>query len=375
MSAISTKRVLFIAKTNLNNDGRILNEMALLKDTFKDLQIDFVLLPDKPTQIALGDFVNLHEINLKFRHSKLLRPLTVLEFTWKSLKQMLNLKPEIVHVQDTAVVLPCLLFSFLRPNVPLIYDDHEIPNENESLSKKLFNRLEVWLMKRSDYVLHANQERMELINESHNVKTPSSYFLNLPYFEDDTVEPDAKDSELLQQIDMERARGTKFLMHQGVIVKQRGSEALADFSKSLPVGYKILLLGGNREGYENFLSSTGADETKFWFVGSVNYTVLPLFWNRVIASIIMYLPTYINNRLCAPNRFYLSVQKELPVIVNRANPVLNNFVKKYNCGLFIDDATQEQWFDTLEEMYGQQAEIDFQELKREQINNLTRAYL
>lgn len=368
------RNILFIAKTNLNNDGRILNEMTLLEDGIKDVQIDFVLLPDKPTQIELGGFVRLHEVKLKFRHSKLLRPLTVLEFTLRSLVMMLRLKPDVVHVQDTAVVPPALLFSFLRPKVHLIYDDHEIPNENENLGKKFLDRLEVWLMKRANFVIHANQERMEVINKQHNVKTPSTYFLNLPYFEDASVKPDPDSMKMLTEVDKQIADGTKFIMHQGVIVKERGSEKLAHFAMQLPDGYQILLLGGNRAGYDKFLSETNAPANKFLFVGSVNYTVLPLFWDRVVASVIMYLPTYINNRFCAPNRFYLSIQKGVPVIVNKSNPVLKNFVDNFNCGFFIEDVTTTDLMDISMRFDSDSLKKKFDSLRKNQMDEFVRVY-
>lgn len=366
---------LFIAKTNLNNDGRILNEIALLKDIFNDLRIDFILLPDKPTTIELDEIVTLHEINPSLRHNKWLRFFTVIEFTWRSVRMMLKFNPELVHVQDSAVLLPALIFSFLRPQVRMVYDDHEIPNENANFPNKIFTKLEVLLMKRADYVIHANEERMDVINERHNISTPSTYFLNLPYFEDASVSPNSEDLALMKSIDHEIEKGTKFIMHQGVIVKERGSNALAKFSEKLPVGFKLLLLGGNREGFDSFIQQTGAKPEKFKFIGSVNYTVLPLFWDRVVASVVMYLPTYINNRLCAPNRFYLSIQKGIPVIVNKGNPVLNNFIEKYKCGFFIEEVTEQWSFEDVLQFDSKKLDFSYSSIRTQQINQLGKTYV
>lgn len=335
------REVIFIAKTNLNSDGRILNEISLLKRFGENIHLDFILLPDQPTQIDLYPFVKLYEINLFIRHHVILRPVAVIAFTLKSLILMLRLKPDLVHVQDSAVVLPALLFSFLRPDVPLIYDDHEIPNENEGFGKRSLNRLELNLMRRANYIIHANQERLELMNSKYKIKTPSTFFLNLPYFDNEAVKMNDASKENLGLIDESLKQGVKFIMHQGVITKQRGREILGTFASQLSDGYKILLLGGSEIDFERFIEETGTSSEKFFFVGNVHYSELPFFWKKVIASIIIYLPTYMNNRLCAPNRFYLSVHTGVPVIVNKSNPVLKNFVEKYNCGYFIEDVTND----------------------------------
>lgn len=65
--------VLFIAKTDLNTDGRILNQLNILKQHFGNVQVDFILLPDQKTTIQLGENVNLIELNTFFRNNIYLR--------------------------------------------------------------------------------------------------------------------------------------------------------------------------------------------------------------------------------------------------------------------------------------------------------------
>jgi hypothetical protein len=96
-------------------------------------------------------------------------------------------------------------------------------------------------------------------------------------------------------------------------------------------------LGGTEADFIKFKEENKLLENKFFFVGRVNYEILPLFWKKGCASIVMYLPTYTNNRLCAPNRLYLSYFLGLPIIVNKNNPVLYDFVDSYKAGGFIED--------------------------------------
>src|SRR5690606_11534496 len=114
--------------------------------------------PDKPLAINIGPNVHVHSIKTKFRHSNLLRPLTILEFLFKSLKLLFKLKPDVVHAHDTAVVLCTYIYRIFRRNsFKLIYDDHELPNEKESTQYRIFQYFERKLIKLSDLVIVANK--------------------------------------------------------------------------------------------------------------------------------------------------------------------------------------------------------------------------
>ena len=79
-------KIVFLAKSNINTDGRILIELRILKEWNKDLEVDLVIFPDKKVTVSFDDSVKLHLINGTFRHNKFLRVFTVLEFTFKAFK-------------------------------------------------------------------------------------------------------------------------------------------------------------------------------------------------------------------------------------------------------------------------------------------------
>ncbi|WP_425236739.1 hypothetical protein [Ulvibacterium sp.] len=332
-------KIVFIAKTNINTDGRILNELRVLREWNRNLEFDLIVLPDKKVTITFDDSIRLHQINNRLRHNKFLRLFTVLEFTYKAFRLLRKLKPSIIHAQDSAIILPVLLYKLLYPkNLYLIYDDHEVPNENESYSKKIVDALENFLIRNSDAVIMANKERMVYLKERLQLTNSLSYFLNLPYFDysPDIVASSSLESKL-EELEQLKKAGTRFIIHQGPLKIERGRQKLAEFCKKLPKPYVILLLGGTETDFIKFKEEYGLQNDKFLFIGQVNYEVLPLFWKKGCASIVMYLPTYTNNRLCAPNRMYLSYFLGLPIIVNRDNPVLHSFIIDYKAGAFIED--------------------------------------
>ena len=331
--------IVFIAKTNINTDGRILNQLRILKEWNTELEVDLILFPDKKVTISFDDTVKLHQINGTFRHSPFLRVFTVLEFTFKAFKLLNKLKPRIVHAQDSAILLPVLLYRLLHPKkFYLIYDDHEVPNKNETYSKKILDASENFLIKKSDAVIMANKERMLHLKKKLHLNNNIFYFLNLPYFNDKPSKvPSTLMVSKLDELELQKKQGTKFIIHQGPLEIERGRQKLAEICKNLPKPYVILLLGGTEADFIKFKEENELPDNKFFFVGRVNYEVLPLFWKKGSASIVMYLPTYINNRLCAPNRLYLSYFLGLPIIVNKDNPVLYDFIKTYKAGGFIED--------------------------------------
>lgn len=341
------KKIVFIAKTDLNVDGRILNQIKILKNANVLDHLDFILLPDKPYQDTL-DYVKVYNLESRFRKNPIFRIFTVLDTTIKSIKLLSLIKPDILHVQDTAVVLPALIYRWFNGSrFKLIYDDHELPNENESIQYKIYQFFEKLLMKKSDLILFANKERMELVVKQFNLNTKVDYFLNLPYFENSNLEI-ANDPRFLE-LDRELSRGTKLIMHQGSLEVERGREKLAKFSTTLPNNFKILVIGVSKEQFEKFINEYNLDVNHFYFFGTVSYHLLDQVWSKCIGSIVMYLPTYINNRLCAPNRMYISLKHGLPVIINKDNPVLHSMVKSLNCGYFIEDFEPQQFYELKKE--------------------------
>ena len=375
------ERIVFIAKTDLNTDGRILNQLNILIEHLNK-KIDFILLPDKPLSVKLDDNVRVHEIDCIFRNNRLLRLFTVFEWTVKAFLKLLRLKPSILHIQDSAVVFPAMLYRFLRgKKVYVIYDDHELPNENSNMVAKVIEYVEKKLIRSADTVIVANEERMTYLESRLKPRGHMMYFLNLPYQtrirEADLIEEKYKKS--LEQIELLMREGTRFIIHQGKIDKERGKSLIAEFSRKLTSSCKVLLVGGGASSYHSFINEYNLNHENFYFVGSVPYDVLPYYWDKAEASIIVYLPTYRNNKLCAPNRLYLSYFKSVPTITNRDNPVLYNFVKTYKAGYFMDEIDPSDFYglmtplDNLKSQLTAQTECK-ERLLNEEVNKFVKLY-
>lgn len=335
-------KVVFIAKTDLDKDGRILNELQILRQYLDDkILLDFIIMPDKPFEKGISVVNRFHIIKTRFRNNNFFRIFTVIEFTLKSLITLIRINPFIIHAQDTAVTLPVFIFKVIKGNrVKVIYDDHELPNEDDPLQLKLWQWFEQKLMARSEYVIFANRERKEYFEKHNKMRLlNSAYLLNLPYFQED-CSSDQRINDIKALKKRKEDLHIRLIIHQGTISRERGRDTLARFSKFLPDTIRILIVGIGEGEYRTFIQEFGLDENKFLFAGVVPYSVLNQYWSLADASIIMYMPTYLNNKLCAPNRLYISFKHALPIIVNKANPVLKNFVTENGCGLFIEDLNE-----------------------------------
>lgn len=371
------KKIIFIAKTNLNNDGRILNQIKILQNHFqKRLDIDFLLLPDKQFKDDLGEGVNINEINTIFRKNKYLRALTVVEFIIKALFKIIKLKPNIIHVQDLAAVLPVFIYKkHFNKEVVIIYDDHEMPNEKESVQYRIMQHYEKKIMKMSNHVIYANRERQEILNKTYKIKN-SSYFLNLPYFETYDYNQlnviDQVHNAKLSQLKELKENGYKIIIHQGQLEVERGRKKLAEFSKTNFINTKIAIIGISESDFQTFISEFNLKKDIFYFIGSVPYKILSEFWKLADTAIIMYLPTFINNRLCAPNRYYIALKYGIPTIVNRNNPVLFNFTESLKSGFYIEDIKNNA---DLEKVYNHTYNSDtLEKLKEAEIHKFISIY-
>lgn len=344
-----SKKIVFIAKTNLNNDGRILNEIKILKDHFKDrVFIDFLLLADKPTQVDFKELFNLIEIKTFVRNSSLLRICVVIEFVLRAIVQLIKIKPDIIHAEDLAIVLPVYLYKkIFKRSVVVIYDDHEMPNEDEGVQFRIFQWFEVKLMKKSDVVIYANKERQEVLENLTGISN-GSYLLNLPFFEDlsDSIISEKYQGKL-NYLEGIKKSGRKLIIHQGSLEVERGRLILKDLINRCCDDELFVFVGGSKNDYDKFINDFSVDIKKVYFVGSVPYIILDHFWKLCDASIVMYLPKLINNRLCAPNRFFIGLKNNLPIVVNKDNPVLNNFIETYRCGVYVEDILMKRSLDDI----------------------------
>lgn len=369
--------IVFICKTNLNTDGRILNQLNILNEFFPNLRVFFILLADKPTTIKLPQNTHLIEVPLKFRNSKILRPFTVLEFTCKSLILLKKLRPKVLHVHDLAVTLPSIIYYWLnKKSFKMIYDDHELPYGDLDFASKIYLFFENLTLRNADYLIFANEERMKYVTQKYKLEQNSDFFVNLPFEEySRQSELRIESGRINDVLSLRKLDGVKWIIHQGVIKEQRGEKLLADFIKKLKKPYKVLLLGISDSDYDKFLLKYSIDKDSTYNIGRVIYSEVSKFWELASFSIIMYLPDYLNNKWCAPNRLYLSLSKKIPIIVNKDNPVLSDYTNQLNCGLFIEDLLASSYLERdLKSKEDKLLNYDFEEMEKQQKSKIKKIY-
>lgn len=338
-------RIAIIVKTNINTDARVLNELFFLSKNLSDYDFFLYLMPDSLVNITLPQNVHLKVVSCKTRNKKGLRLFTALCLSLKIYRLVVKLDPTIIHLHDSASVLPYLFIRFFSgKSLKVIYDDHEIPNKTYNILKISNTILENYVINNANYVISANKERITYLQTKLKIKQKKWVVLQNYPLEKVMNNVNVKDlpeniyNDLIRLKELKKA-DKQLIMHQGPLWKERGAKEISTIIKNLSEDYIVVFLGVDKKQYISFLEKYNLEKykTKICRIDKTSYKYIILFWRECIASIIFYKPRLVNNRYCAPNRLFLSLSLGMPVIVNRDNPVLKYFVDKYEAGAFVEE--------------------------------------
>jgi hypothetical protein len=339
------KKTLFIAKTDLNTDGRILSQIDILSKAFPEITIDFILLEDRPTTISLNSKVKLDVVRNTFRHNRFLRIFSFFEFTFKALLKLIRLRPNFVHVHDISVIFPVLVYKWLFNPKIIIYDDHELPGNSGSLFLKSMYSLERKFIRIVNKIITPSPERKNyIVNQLNIAESKIKIFLNLPYLEigskkntTDKVRLNQTEKEALTKLNQAIDNSQKIVLHQGKLSKTRCGDKLASICRKMPADISMAFLGISAQELDHFVSTYNLTNNNLILLGKVNNYNLGRYWSLADATVIMYTTEDLNNRLCSPNRFYLALNASIPIFVNSDNPTLRNLIESYDCGYDIQE--------------------------------------
>jgi len=325
-------KIIHFAKTNLTYDGRILTHLNTLNQGFRDLKMLFILLPDGKTKVDLSPNIRLKEFRFMFRKvfSKniLLQSITSLAFAFFQVFQILKFKPNIITVHDRSAALgPVILSFFVKLNI--IYDDHELFEKPNDIVNKVWFAIEKRIINTAKLVFVANKQRCRIIKKIFNLDNSPIIIENFPN------RSNSKNAELIDKIKVIKTT-KKILLHQGRIFEERGLKEIKEIIKQLPDEWVLCTIGV--PDYEfSMLNDNQLYSSKIYNFGYVKYEEVESIWREADATIIIYKTELINNRYCAPNRLYFAVEAQVPIIANKSNPVLYNYINSAKIGYLINE--------------------------------------
>jgi len=328
---MKTKKHCVFIKTNLIYDGRVCSIIKTLAYAFPTDIIYVYALTDANINVSLPSNVQYKRYRSLFAHlSKrhIFQIFKCIEFSFFSFFKLLYLKPKTVQVHHETVILGPLLYKLLKKKCFYLYDDKELfVPKNNNIPSYLF-LIEKMMIKCVDLVIYTNEYRRKAI---YYIIKPQNKHIIVENF---AFEPqyNALDESTVSMLDT--VKGKKILLHQGMFSKNRGLENFSTILDYLPDNWVIAFIGVSAEEFRCF---TEEIPTKHYHAvknfGFIPYSQLNTFWKKVDAGIIFYDDSTFNNKYAAPNRLYSAANNGIPIIVNKENYTLNNFIERYMSGI------------------------------------------
>lgn len=336
MQKIIFNKIAVVVKTDLKYDGRVLNHLEIISELFENSKIYLLYLADGPILPQLPKNVTIKEVKLLTRSLPKSWPFQIIkniEYAIKTMIHLFAIKPQLIHIHDELALLGPYIYRKINSKVKIIYDDHELKHmeKNILLREKIEKYLENKTFLLSDAIIVANKQRkVYLLKKISRLKKDKVYVVENWVSKNKTKSVDLSPLKISKKI----------LLHQGVINQNRCDHLLASLSLSLPIDWQIGILGISRIAFNSFISKYDLKKENFIFFGKVNYSQINSIWMKIDGGVIFYETKKINNRLCAPNRLFLSTNLGKPIIVNN-NPVLKEFVEQNKSGCVYEKNSEE----------------------------------
>lgn len=333
-------------RSNLKYDGRICSLIRTLALSFSNEKVFlYEYTIQKESYIGFPSNVVIIKSKLffnQFRKSRIIQILKNFEYALKSLIFLIKKNPKTIQVHNEIVVLGPLLYKTLFKKNVLVYNDEELYHPKDKNIPNSLYKMEYLLISQSDLVIIPNSYRRKALQYIHKNKIKKSILVDNYVFE-----PKKKiiSKSLLYQINELKKKKKKILLHQGVLTKDRGRELLCSIASYLPEEWIMLFIGISEDMFKDFTNNLGANyNSKLDNFGFVDYFELDAFYQYIDACVIFYNSNTFNNKYCAPNRLYSPVNNGKPIIVNKDNVILNNFVNQFKNGLSIEDGGKVSMF-------------------------------
>lgn len=328
------KHCVFI-KTDLRYDGRVHALIKTLSVSFPEDVIYVYNLIDDDINVNIASnirYKRYRAFSQILPKSHFVQILKAFEFVFFSFFVLLLKHPYSIQVHHEPVILGPLLYKILFKNVLLVYDDKELYHPRESNIVSYVYKQECLLLKKADLIIFANQYRKRAVNLILRLRNEHLVIENYVF---DPIKKELADN-LLKKISDIRKKEKMIFLHQGTLSANRGLDKIIEIIKSLPTDWIFAFIGINDKQFDSLKKLIPASYyDKIVNIGYVPYEQLNEFWKQVDATLIVYDDSTFNNKYSAPNRLYSAANAGIPIIVNRENVTLTDFIYEYETGVLI----------------------------------------
>ncbi len=268
------------------------------------------------------------------------RPISFLDYYFRSLKLIKRIPADIYHAHDLNT-LPIAWWAARKNDAKLIYDSHELYLERNRFSsytrlgKFILGRIEAFLIRRTHAVITVNESIAKELSSRYKVHTPW-VVMNAPSMRSPVyITSTSNGKSLRTAIGIEN--DLHLILYSGGITFNRGLEKVIESLMYLPDCY-LVLMGYGIERYKISLQALARKigvEFRFSFFGPVPSEEVTTYAACADIGIAPIKNACLSYYYCSPNKLFEYILAGLPVIASNF-PEMRKVIDKYDIGYTFD---------------------------------------
>jgi glycosyltransferase involved in cell wall biosynthesis len=328
------------SKINLHiYPNNIIKETRIFKQTDSIIRLTPI---DKIIIIGIGDGVlpnfqdldeyrKIRRLNLfmtRFKKSKLVDALKVLEFYLKILLYFSRTKPIYVNCHSLSV-LPIAPFFKILCGSKIIYDTHELETHKFGIGKRLqfvISKVEKAFVYFVDHIVVVSNSIGIWYQKAYPTKS-ISIVRNIPVNKLLLDNSDQKSDYLREKFNIPSDH--IIFIYQGIISKERGVRTLLEVFSKVRSDLHIVFMGFGID--TDIVKQKAAEKVNIHFHEAVNQSEMKKITSSADVGFSVLANDCLNHYFCLPNKVFEYIQSDIPVIASNF-PDLKQFVKENEFG-------------------------------------------
>ena len=259
-------------------------------------------------------------------------------FLGSFIRRLLQLRPDVVHAHDAAMLLPGLLGARLT-GARLVYDSHELATGvpyRDGAWARFVSGIERLAVPRAAAVITVTEGIADRMQQLYRLREKPTVVRNVT-----ELEPPASPTGVLRErLGIGEA---PLVLHQGAPAPDRGCEQLIAAVEKLNQAHLAFLGSSPFTGYEDGLRAQATEagvEDRVHFIPSVPLARLLEYTADADVGVSLLQDTCENHRLALPNKVFEYAAAGVPVVASEL-PELVSVVHAHGLGWTVDPASSD----------------------------------